>query len=222
MNISYNTAKNKDGTVTLNSYSDTLPAFSLDGGESYLDTKDYLTSTEFDYEDISYEVQTEIPIGKYRGEDIVFAQGNLKVRNKNGALADITTDQLSEALGYAVPEGTYTELAYDKDGRILINIKDGNDKLIEEVTTDEMAQKTIREIHKTGLESETAKSVDRIVKGFTNATVKMIGGQIIAEKFKDTSNTSKSTKENAPKKVDASTTTPVEKTAPADVPTTKK
>ncbi len=214
----------KDGTVSLKADSDVLPAFSLDGGENYLDTKDYLTSTEFDREETNYNVADSIPIGQYDSKNIFYSGDSIKIQDADGNFTELSNEQLSEMLNVDVPDGAYTELSYDKDGKIQINILDENDKVITAVTTNEIAEKTVKQIKTQGLDNATAKAVDRVVNKFTKATVKVLGGSVVAEATSEgaVAKVAAKAKEafNNIKKVNASNSKEVNKTAPAtiDVP----
>lgn len=213
----------KDGTVSLKADSDVLPAFSLDGGENYLDTKDYLTSTEFDREETSYDIADKIPMGQYDGKNIYYSGESIKIEDANGNFTELSNKQLSEMLNVDVPENAYTELSYDKDGKIQINVLDENDKVITAVTTNEIAEKTVKQIKTQGLDNATAKAVDRVVNNFKNATIKVLGGSVVAEATSEGAVAKVTTKAkeafNNIKKVNASNTNKIEvsKTAPATI-----
>lgn len=209
----------KDGTVILKSDSDILPAFSIDGGDNYLDTNDYLTSTASS-EETNFSISNGVPFGKLNNKDVVYMDGSLKVKTDDNTFEDITSEQLSEMLHEKVPEGAYADFDYNSTGEILINIKNEDGEVLKTITTPEMAKKTIKQVQKHGLHNDVAKSIDRVVTNIKNATVKMLGGSVIAEA---TSTKVKETFNNI-KKINASNTknTEVSKTAPATIDVPKK
>ena len=80
-----------------------------------------------------------------------------------------------------------TFLIFDKisnswiGAEILINIKNADDEVLKTITTTEMAEKTIKQVQKHSLDSDTAKSADRVVANFKKATIKVLGGSVVAE-----------------------------------------
>lgn len=215
----------KDGTVVLKSDSDVLPAFSIDGGENYLDTNDYLTSTASS-EETNFSIKNGVPFGKFENKDVVYMNGSLKVKTENGTFEEVTSEQLSEMIHKELPDGSYADFDFNENGEILINIKNADDEVLESITTTEIAEKTIKQIQKHGLDSDTAKNADRVVANFKKATIKVLGGSVVAEdastKEEENKGLVAKAKEafNNIKKVNASNSQEVNKTAPAtiDVP----
>ena len=217
----------KDGTVVLKSDSDVLPAFSIDGGENYLDTNDYLTSTA-STEETDFSIKNGIPFGKFENKDVVYMNGSLKVKTDDNTFEDVTSEQLSEMLHEEVPDGSYADFDFNENGEILINIKNADDEVLKTITTTEMAEKTIKQVQKHSLDSDTAKSADRVVANFKKATIKVLGGSVVAEdastKEEENKGLVAKAKEafNNIKKVNASNSQEVNKTAPATIDVPKK
>lgn len=217
----------KDGTVVLKSDSDVLPAFSIDGGENYLDTNDYLTSTASS-EETNFSIKNGVPFGKFENKDVVYMNGSLKVKTENGTFEEVTSEQLSEMIHKELPDGSYADFDFNENGEILINIKNADDEVLESITTTEIAEKTIKQIQKHGLDSDTAKNADRVVANFKKATIKVLGGSVVAEdastKEEENKGLVAKAKEafNNIKKVNASNSQEVNKTAPATIDVPKK
>lgn len=217
----------KDGTVVLKSNSDVLPAFSVDGGENYLDTNDYLTSTASS-EETNFSIKNGVPFGKFENKDVVYMNGSLKVKTDDNTFEDVTSEQLSEMLHEEVPDGSYADFDFNENGEILINIKNADDEVLKTITTTEMAEKTIKQVQKHSLDSDTAKSADRVVANFKKATIKVLGGSVVAEdastKEEENKGLVAKAKEafNNIKKVNASNSQEVNKTAPATIDVPKK